>query len=190
MTSELYFKQFGKMERISGFDSMVHWPNYDAAQKGLPCETPPEANVVQTVPQNFAANFGKTEISRKTIQLKAANGKYVCADGNLNNMVAANRDSAQGWETFVLILFENNEYALLAYNNKFFSAELAHDKEISASGDRINKWQTFTLENNADSSVSFKAANGKYLSVDEKSMQLFATGESIGKNEKFEMVIK
>ena len=38
--------------------------------------------------------------------------------------------------------------------------------------------------------LPFKAANGKYLSVDEKSLQLFARSESIGKSEKFEMMSK
>ena len=36
-----------------------------------------------------------------TFAFKAvANGKYVCADQNKNNVLYADRDSAGGWETF------------------------------------------------------------------------------------------
>ncbi|MBI4930566.1 MAG: hypothetical protein HY841_07380 [Bacteroidetes bacterium] len=190
MTQELYFKQFGKMERVEGFDSMVHWPNYDEAKKGNSCikggdnisaqnNTPPNNNV-----------YDKKEVSRKTIQFKATNGKYVCADGALNNIVIANRDIPLGWETFSLILLKKNECALLAHNNKFFSAEEKKQNEITATGDNMGKWETFTMIELDSNYVAFKAANGKYLSVDEKTLRLFARSDTIGKQEKFEVVIK
>ncbi len=34
MNAKLYFKQFGKMDRVEGFDSYVDWPNYEEAGKG------------------------------------------------------------------------------------------------------------------------------------------------------------
>ncbi|MBI4930564.1 MAG: hypothetical protein HY841_07370 [Bacteroidetes bacterium] len=134
----------------------------------------------------------KTIISRdkKTFLLKAANNKYVCADGNLNNLVVANRKNAQGWETFSLLLFEKNQCSILAYNNTFLSAELGQHNEITATRDNIADWEIFTLIKLDSNHVAFKAANGKYLSVEEKTLQLFAIGNTIGNQEKFEMIIK
>ena len=134
--------------------------------------------------------YNRTAINTKTIQLKASNGKYVCADGSLNYIVIANRDTAQGWETFTLLLFEKNECAIVAYNNQFFCAELDLRTEIAATRINIGNWETFSLMEIDSNHVAFKAANGKYLSLDEKNLQLYARTESIGKQEKFEMVIK
>jgi hypothetical protein len=33
MNKKLYFKQFGKLDRIEDFDELVHWPNYDQARR-------------------------------------------------------------------------------------------------------------------------------------------------------------
>ena len=191
MTKELYFKQFGKMNPVPGYDNMAHCPNYEEAKKGNDCETPYSNN--STI-QNNAPKINnvpnKKEIGRKIIQLKSTNGKYVCSDGGLGNIVIANRDSAFGWETFTLILFEKNECAILDYNNKFFCSDLSNQNEISATRDNVANWETFTIVELKNNFVAFKATNGKYLSVDEKSFRLFATGNSIGKQEKFEMVIK
>lgn len=190
MTRELYFKQFGSMQKIAGFDGMVRWPNYDAAQKGLPCETPAEVGSVQIAPLSSMADIGKAEVGRKTVQFIAANGKFVCADGNLNNTVAANRDSAQGWETFTLILFEKNECAILAYNNKVLRVESGDQDAISATGERIAKWETMERVEFENNHVAFKGANGKYLSIDITSGRLYARAEAIGKNEQFEIRVK
>jgi hypothetical protein len=191
MTQELYFKQFGKLDRIKDFESEVHWPNYDEARKGNSCIKGDDTARTQNNAPPIHNNYSKKEIGRKRIQLKAINGKYVCSDGAVaNNIVIANRESAQGWETFTLILFEKNECAILAYNNKFFCAELDHQNEITSIRDNIAKWETFTWVQLDSNHVAFIAANGKYLSVDEKSLQLYARSETIGKQEKFETITK
>lgn len=137
------------------------------------------------------SNVGKNIQNSKQIQLKAINGKFVCSDGAVvNNIVIANRDSAQGWETFTLILFEKKECVILAYNNKYFCAELDHQNEITATRDNVANWETFTLVQLDSNHVALKAANGKYLSLDEKTLQLYARGDSIGRQEKFEMIEK
>jgi hypothetical protein len=33
MNKKLYFLQFGKLDRIEGFDELVHWPDYDRARR-------------------------------------------------------------------------------------------------------------------------------------------------------------
>jgi hypothetical protein len=187
MTKALYFKQFGKLDKIPEFDSLAQRTNYDEAKKGNSCDIIPADNTTQTAVQRPVYDSSKKEIGRKTIQLKAANGKYVCADGGLNNTVIANRDSARGWETFTLTLFEKNECVLLTYNNMFFCVEMDRQNEITATRNNAANWATFTIVELESDFVAFKAANGKYLSVDEKSSRLFANGETIGKDEKFEL---
>jgi hypothetical protein len=191
MTKELYFKQFGRLDPVPGYDAMARSPNYEEAKKGNDYDAPYSANkAVQNTPPAQAI-ITKKETGRKTIQLKAANGKYVCADqGIKDSPIVANRDSAQGWETFTLILFENNECAMMASNNKFFGAELDLRNEINATKDHLFKWETFSLTEIDKTHLAFKAANGKYLSLDEGSSKLYASGESIGKNERFEMILK
>ncbi len=124
----------------------------------------------------------------KRIQLKATNEKYVCADGSMNNILIVNRAIAQNWETFSLILFENNECAFFAYNNHFVSAELGSKNELTATREEVKSWETFTLIQLDSGHVAFKAANGKYLSIDDASLQLFAKSDSIGKQGIFEMI--
>jgi len=188
MTKELYFKQFGKMDKVEGFDGMARCPNYEAAKKGEDFETPYYGkSTIQNTPPQINS---KKETGRSIIQLKAHNGKYVCSDGGINNVVIANRDSARGWETFSLILFEKDECAILAYNNKFFCAEMDHQNEVSATRDNVSVWETFSLIRIDNAHVAFKASNGKYLSVDEKSLRLYAGSASIGEQETFEMIQK
>ena len=135
-------------------------------------------------------DFGKREINRKLIHLKATNDKYVCADKTLNNFVVANRDNAWLWETFTLIQFENNECAILAYDNHFLCAEIDKQNEITATRANVSTWETFTIIELGDNYVAFKAVNGKYLSLDEKSLQLFAIRDTIGRMEKFKLLMK
>ena len=128
--------------------------------------------------------------NRFSVALKTMNGKFVCSDGGLNNTIIANRDSAHGWEIFSLTKFEKNQCAILAYNDRFLSAELCQRNEITATRNQVSDWETFTMIELDSNYVAFKAANGKYLSVDEESLQIFAKGESIGRQEKFEMISK
>ncbi|MBI4930563.1 MAG: glycosyltransferase family 39 protein [Bacteroidetes bacterium] len=130
--------------------------------------------------------FGKSN----SIHLKTINGKYVCVDGGLNHLVVANRENASTWETFSLIQFENNTCAISAYDTHLLSAELGQHNEITAIRTRIADWETFILVKLDSDFVAFKATNGKYISVDEKSSQLFARSDTIGKQEKFEMINK
>lgn len=188
MTKRLYFKQFGKMDSIPDSEPLISWPNYDEAFKGNSCETS------RSVPDQVSVlnnNFGdRKELARKTIQLKAANGKYVCADGSLNNIVIADRDTALGWETFTLILFENNECAILAYNNKFFCAESSNHNEIRATRDNVAKRETFLLRQLDSNHVAFNTQNEKFMSLDAKTLRLIAKGDAVGENEKFMITIK
>jgi len=127
---------------------------------------------------------------KRTMHLRAFNGKYVCADGARNDTVLANRESPSGWETFTLLNLGNYKCVISSSANKFFSAELGHQNEITATRAHIAAWEIFEMIELGKNEVAFKAANGKYLSVDEKTLQVFASADSVGKNEKFEMIMK
>ncbi len=146
------------------------------------------------MPEYFATDttiiFIDFSDNSKTIRLKTINGKYVCADGTVNNLIAANRGNISNCETFLLVLFDNNTCALRAYNKRFLCAELKQQNEITATRDKIGPWETFTLVKLDSNFLALKAANGKYVIVNEKSLQLYASGDSIGKQEKFEMITK
>ncbi|MBK5284594.1 MAG: hypothetical protein JJE25_04270 [Bacteroidia bacterium] len=136
-------------------------------------------------------DFEKKVIGRKRIHLKADNGKFVCADNESGNSVIANRDNGWLWETFYLIIFENNECAIRAYNGSFFSVESEGQNKISASGKNVNAAETFILTELSSGYVAFKASNGKYIgiNVSQNYGQLFAGSDSIGSKERFILIV-
>lgn len=188
MTKELYFKQFGKLARINDFDKLVSWPNYDEAMKGNSCDYFP---IITPSIEMKTDSLGRKEESRKRIQLKAANGRFICADAStLSNFLIANKETASTWETFSLIMFDKSDCAILSFNDHYLLTELNGQNAISATGTSVGKRETFIIYRLADNFIALKAANGKYLSLDEKSLQLFANGNTIGEKEKFKLVIE
>lgn len=164
MTKELYFKQFGILPRIDSFDSYVQSPD--------------------------AWNLPKSgsEVARVNINLKAFNGKFLCADAGFYDLVIANRDNAWEWETFFMIEYKNRQCSIRSFRGRYLSPELKKNSEISATHMNMDKWERFTIIDHGNNLVSFKAVNEKYLSVDEKTLQLFAVADEIGEREKFEIV--
>ncbi|MEO5569820.1 MAG: hypothetical protein ABIT08_17815 [Bacteroidia bacterium] len=124
------------------------------------------------------------------INLKAENDKYICADKSLNYFITANRDKANQWETFTLIPFKNNKYALLSFHNLFLSCDSGCTDEINALSKQISEKELFEKFDFDHDLVSFKAINGKYLSVDKKSYHLCAKSNSISKEEKFILEVR
>ena len=123
--------------------------------------------------------------SKTTIQLKAANNEYVCAETN----VVANRDKPGAWETFTLFSFGNKQCAICSYKNTFLAPELVSKGEVTSTRTDIGAWETFTVLKVSDDTVAFKASNNKYLSFDKKTFQIFANADAIGVNEKFKIII-
>jgi hypothetical protein len=184
MTKELYFKQFGKMDKIPNYDKYVSLPNNVEAKKGNDCATPQQQMPPPATPEPLKSN-------EKHINIKAANGKFLCADENKDLVVYANRDEAQGWETFTFSDLGNNMCQIRNHNNLFFSALLSRKNELAANANRASSWETFTFVKADDTHIALKAANGKYLSLDTISLQLIANADTIiGKNEKFELIEK
>ncbi len=127
---------------------------------------------------------------RKGFYLKACNGRYVSDDNSHNDPIVANQDHAFPWELFSMWKLENNKCAITAFTNKFLTAELAKKNEITATREAMYDWEKFTLIELGNDTVAFMATNGKFLSVDERTSQLFADGESIGRKEKFKLIWK
>lgn len=184
MSKKLYFKQFGKLKPIDDFDKYLDWMDMGKATQGGKDKALSEK-------ENFQNKSVVSEIKNyKNMQLKAANNKFLCADKTINDIIIANRDNAFQWETFSLIPIEGDKYAIRAYDNRFLCAELNKLNIITATRTSIGAWETFTMVKTDDNFVTFKAVNGMYLSVDEKTLQIFAKNNSIGKWEKFEMINK
>jgi hypothetical protein len=158
-------------------------PDYEKARKGEKQAAAPET---KTLVKNGLS--GKMEIGRRTIQLKAYNGKFICAESN--HSIIADKEKASTWETFILVDFGGNSCALIAHDNTFLSAELQSKAEITASRNDVKSWENFTLVELGSNMIALKAFNGKYLSVDSASSLLSAVGESPGEREKFELIIK
>ncbi len=119
--------------------------------------------------------------------IKAYNGKYVCADAANSDLLFANRNEASGWETFTVINFDDGKSSIYSSLNKFLCAELNGQNEITATRKSIGNWESFNIVQLGDSTIALRASNGKYIKVDSKSLQLFATSESIGAAEKFKL---
>ncbi|MBL7882899.1 MAG: hypothetical protein JNL69_02440 [Bacteroidia bacterium] len=190
MTKELYFKQFGKLEKIENFESYLHYPNYDEARrvnKALLVKENKEEQSIENIPYVLP---DKKIQSRKQINLIANNKKFVCADGGLNYVIIADKDNASTWEQFELIEFEDGTSVLIAYNNCFISAELNSKNELTATRKNAWDWETFIVEKQKNNTVALKASNGKYVCVDKKTNLLFATSDKIEENTLFSLTIK
>jgi hypothetical protein len=190
MTKELYFKQFGKMEKIPDQDKYVSVPNYAEAKKGNSCDLP-IVNHPEATQKDVVTDYkGRKETSRKNVNIIALNGKFLSADETLEYNVVANRDKASSWENFTLVMFDNNECSIFTYKNLFFSTELHKKQEITAIREGIGAWEIFTLVDLGDDTVAFKAVNGKYLSLDKNGLHILAVADTINEQEKFKLIIK
>ncbi len=136
----------------------------------------------------FINDIGKKEKSRAYVSLQATNNKFACAEEN--HGIIVNRDKPAAWEIFSIIRFENGDCVVRAYTGKYFCCDLYKDNSIEASREKPDTWETFSVTDLDSNYVAFKAVNGKYLSLDEKSQRLFAKGETIGKNEKFKLIVQ
>jgi hypothetical protein len=134
--------------------------------------------------------IGKKEKGRKFIHLKAYNHKFVSAIEGKTPFVFADKDKADSWETFLLVLFEDGLCALKANTNLFFSAQLDGNGEITASRPKVASWETFLLAKLDNNSISFKAINGTFLSLDSISLQLYARDTAITEQSKYLIIYK
>lgn len=127
-------------------------------------------------------------IARDTVRFIAANGRYWCADGSRQDSVLANRDKAEGWETFLRLHLADGRVAFLASNGHFLCAELEQNKQLSATGKDLGDFGLFTMEPLDSGMVAIKALNAHYVTLDPGTQALLATGDSIVPNARFRLV--
>ncbi len=91
--------------------------------------------------------------SGSQIALKASNGNYVCADGNQNWSLYANRTTRGPWETFFIEdmdgyseIHSGSRIALKAANGKYVCAEGGGGNGLIANRGTPAEWETFVLE--------------------------------------------
>ncbi len=127
-------------------------------------------------------------VARDTVRFIAANGHYLCADRSRENMVLANRDKADDWETFLRLHLADGRVAFLASNSQFLCAELEQDKQLSATGKDLGDFGLFTMELLDSGMVAIRAFNGRYVSLDPGSQGLQANSDSIVPNARFKLL--
>lgn len=127
-------------------------------------------------------------VARDTVRFIAANGRYWCADESRQGKVLANRDKADGWETFLQLHLPDGRVAFLASNSQFLCAELEEDRQLSATGEDLGDYGLFTMEPLDSGKVAIKAFNGHYVALDPGSEELLATSDSIVPNARFKLL--
>lgn len=127
-------------------------------------------------------------ISRDTVRIVAANGRYVTADQSLDGLAMANRDRAEDWETYLRLRTADGRVAFLASNGKFLCAELEREDQVAATGKDLGDFGLFTLESLDSGMVALKAFNGRYVALDPGSQGLLANSDSIVLNARFKLL--
>lgn len=115
-------------------------------------------------------------MSNVTVQLRANNGQWVCAEGGGARELVANRAIPGTWETFALIpvqggsLEDGSLVALQAFNGQFVCAEKGGGGIVVANRSARREWETFTLRRVAgagqlqnNDSIGLQAFNGQYV---------------------------
>lgn len=112
-----------------------------------------------------------------TVQLLAANGRWVCVDVQDGPRVLASRDTAMQWETLVLLRLDNGHVALVAHNDAFVSAQLHKDGGVVATSTRLGDMGMFQWHGAGNGSIALRAANGLFLELDTADLRLYARAE-------------
>jgi hypothetical protein len=137
-----------------------------------------------------AANFLQMQaMANSKIALKAYNGKYVCADGNKNYNLVADRTKIDAWEIFEWISLSEGKIALMAYNGKYVCADGNKNYNLIADQGKIDTWETFELIILGGGKIALMAHNGKYLCADgNRENNLVADRDLIKEWETFEII--
>jgi hypothetical protein len=126
--------------------------------------------------------------TKTTVNIMAPNGNYLHSDGHLEGLIfASSKEPALG-EKFIISEFPKQLCTLNSFENKYASAELQQNGKFTANKISIGPSEIFSKAKLVDDYFAFVAGNGKYLSLDEKSLMLFAKADTVGKNERFRIV--
>ena len=123
------------------------------------------------------------------------NRKWVCAEGEGNLPLVANRQEPQTWELFRWIdmssTFGQHSVSLLAQaNGKYVCAENGGLSPLIANRDTPKSWETFTWISHSDGNISLRSiANGTQIGVDAVTDHLVANQSRLGVIIKFAIKI-
>lgn len=110
-----------------------------------------------------------------TVIIKAADGRFLCADLTHDGLVLASRDQPLEWETYVRVRTGDGRIALLAHNGSFVQARIEGEGELVADGRDMGDFGLFTVEEQHDGKVALQAFNGRYLALDTAGREVRAT---------------
>ncbi len=91
-------------------------------------------------------------MANASVQLKANNGQYVCAENSGGDLLIVNRNVPLQWESFILInlqgtgLQDGSLVGIACNNGQFVSAKNGGGSNVIANGDSIGAWETFTIK--------------------------------------------
>lgn len=180
MSRELYFKQFGKMERIDDFDKYVHWPNYEKEKVG----SMTFSGFINKIFPDAIYRAKESEKGQEICILSFRN-QFVSYDINKNSIVV-DRQYCGEWEKFDLIKVGKNTYAFRTFNGLFLSLYVKENYRVHVANS-IGQNEIFELVESTEGNTVIKANNGKYLTYDENSFELYAKADSTGVKSKFKM---
>lgn len=91
-------------------------------------------------------------MANASVQLRANNGQYVCAENSGGDLLVVNRNVPLQWESFILIniqgtgLQDGSLVAIKCNNGQFVSAENGGGSNVIANRNSIGDWETFTIK--------------------------------------------
>jgi hypothetical protein len=103
------------------------------------------------------------------ITIKAFNGKYVCADINIQGTLIGDRSGADTWEKYEKV--DNNDGTVSfcsQANNKYVCAEKNQDGKLIARSDKIDTWEKFKVIDMGNKNIALLAlSTNKYVCCDQ-----------------------
>jgi len=168
MTKELYFKQFGKLEKINDFAKFLDCPDYELAKLG-------------EKKRYILVNKEDYKNDKKTFLLKMSNDKFVTVNNN-NELIANTKDRISG-ELFKINYIDDTKINLISSKSKFISADHFEKNKLLANRQSAAAWEAFTLIKIDEIHFALKSDDGKYVTFYGKSLILSANSGSVGINE-------
>jgi hypothetical protein len=178
MTFNTYKKIFGRLAFPKGYMESLEHPDIDYAMIGLP-----ERNYSDSFP---FLNGGE----RSKVLIIASNGKYVCADHDRQGLMIANRDVAEKWEEFDVVMEMFARAKFISFENKYVCADPDSKNMLLANRDRPGEWELFWVFPLGNNKFALKTrTNKKFIKINPSNNNILeATSDSISVNETFEII--
>lgn len=125
------------------------------------------------------------------VTLKAANGKFLCAENGGGGNVTADRDTAGPWETFTLVDRGNGVISLQAMNGRYLSPFQTSNRgfrlRLMARGHTFGNSERFRRINRPNGRIALQAPNSRYLKVELGGKWISVASTTIGPDETFQL---